>query len=207
MKRYPKIFLLFLLPTAMCQLPTRLSAQPLDTTALKNQPVYDNLSEALKEPDKVIRLSLRGKKLKTVPGDIFKFKNLQELDLSKNKLTSLPEKIGTLSNLQILNVSSNQLGSLPDSIGMLKNLKKITAFKNNLTALPKQIGLLENLEVLDLWSNDLATFPEEMNKLKKLRWMDLRVILLNDEDQERIRQLLPHAKIFFSPSCKCVTGG
>lgn len=182
------------------------SAQLLDSSQLSAVPVYNNLDQALQNPDKVYRLNLSKKKLKTFPIEILKLKNLQELNLSKNKIDSLPNRIGTLTRLQILNVSGNKLVKLPDSIGELKNLKKLIASRNSLHALPKRIGDLENLEVLDLWENDLSVFPEEMNKLKKLRWLDLRVILLNDEDQERIRKLLPNTKIFFSPSCKCVTG-
>lgn len=182
-------------------------AQLLDTASLLAQPVYDNLQEALQNPDKVYRLDLRRNKLKTFPFEILKLKNLQELDLSKNNLKELPEEIGKLTNLQVLNVAGNKLQYLPDSIGELKNLKKFVGSRNNLIAIPKRIGDLQNLEILDLWENELSTFPDELSKLKKLRWMDLRVILLNDEYQARIRTLLPDTKIFFSPSCKCVTGG
>jgi len=181
-------------------------AQLLDTAALLAQPVYDDLKEALQKPNQVYRLNLRGKKLKTFPMEILQFKNLQELDLSKNKFDSIPEKIGTLTNLQILNVSGNKLQYLPDSIGELKHLKKLVGSRNSLQALPKTIGKLENLEILDLWENDLSTFPDELSKLKKLRWMDLRVILIGDDVQEHLRQLLPNTKIFFSPSCHCVSG-
>lgn len=200
MKYFQKIFLFFLLPTCSY-------AQLLDSASLMAQPIYNDLSEALQNPDKVYRLDLGRKKLKNFPMEILKLKNLQELDLSKNKFDSLPEQIGVLVNLQILNLSGNRLQYLPDSIGELKNLKKLVGSRNNLVALPKSIGNLQNLEILDLWENDLSGFPEELSKLKKLRWMDLRVILLNDEDQARIRNLLPDTKIFFSPSCKCVTGG
>lgn len=199
-------FLKILLPFVFCFLPFFISAQLLDTAALMAQPIYDDLNEALQNPDKVYRLDLSRKKLKTFPMEILKFKNLQELNMSKNKLDSLPEKIGTLTNLQMLNVSGNKLLYLPDSIGELKNLKKLVGSRNSLLALPKRIGDCENLEILDLWENDLSGFPEELHKLKKLRWMDLRVIMIDDNQQERIRQLLPKTKIFFSPSCHCVTG-
>jgi len=182
------------------------SAQLLDTVALMAQPVYDNLNEALQHTNSVYRLSLKGKKLKTFPMEILKLKNLQELDISKNKLDSLPEQIGVLTNLQVLDVSGNKLEYLPDSIGELKNLKKLVASKNNLISVPHRIGDLKNLEILDLWQNDLSVFPDEMKNLTKLKWMDLRVILINDEVQEHIREMLPKAIIHFSPSCHCVTG-
>ncbi len=201
-----KFILKIVLPTAYCLLPTCLFSQLLDSAQFHSATIYTNLNEALQNSDKVYRLDLSKKKLKVFPMEILKFKNLQELNLSKNKLDSLPEQIGLLTNLQILNVMGNKLLYLPDSIGELKNLKKIVGSRNSLLAIPKRIGDCENLEILDLWENDISTFPEELSKLKKLRWMDLRVILLNDEDHERIRKLLPNTKIFFSPSCKCVTG-
>ena len=181
--------------------------QLLDSTALFSVPVYDNLEEALKNPGSVYRLSLRGKKLKAVPLEILKLKNLQELDLSKNKLDSLPNEIGRLKNLEVLDVSSNKLEYFPDSIGKLKNLKKIAAGKNELLAIPPQIGELENLEVLDLWSNQIGIFPDELNNLKKLRWLDLRVIEIDDDKQRHIQEMLPNVIIHFSPSCHCVSGG
>ncbi|TAL61422.1 MAG: hypothetical protein EPN85_04855, partial [Bacteroidetes bacterium] len=46
--------------------------QLLDSAALFSAPVYDNLEDALKNPNSVYRLSLRGKKLKTFPEDILK---------------------------------------------------------------------------------------------------------------------------------------
>lgn len=201
-----KLFIKTLLLFVLILLPSFLFAQLLDTVTLMAQPVYDNLNEALQHANVVYKLNLKGKKMKVFPIEILKLKNLQELDLSKNKLDSLPEKIGTLTNLQVLDVSNNKLEYLPDSIGELKNLKKLVASKNNLIAIPHRIGDLKNLEILDLWQNDLSGFPDEMQNLTKLRWMDLRVILINDETQQRIREMLPKAIIHFSPSCHCVTG-
>lgn len=184
-----------------------LFAQLLDSSALYSSPIYDNLEEALKNPNSVYRLSLKGSKIKVFPAEIFKLKYLQELDISKNKIDSIPDELGDMKNLQVLDISSNKLEYLPDSIGKLKNLRKLSAGKNNLVAIPKQIGMLMNLEVLDLWSNQITAFPEELQNLKKLRWMDLRVIQIEDDIQKHIQEILPGTKIHFSPSCHCVTGG
>src|SRR5947207_1790037 len=101
MKRLQKISLLLLLPTANCALPTGLFAQLLDSAQFHAAPIFNDLNEALQNPDRVYRLSLHGKKLKVFPNEIFKFKNLQELDLSKNRIDSVPEGIGTLTNRKI----------------------------------------------------------------------------------------------------------
>lgn len=201
-----RLFAKILLPSAFCLLPSLLFGQLLDSAALFSAPIYDNLEEALKNPNSVYRLSLRGKKLKVFPAEILKFKNLQELDLSKNKLDSLPNEIGDLVNLQVLDISSNKLEAIPDSIGKLKNLRKLSAGKNEIGAIPRTIGGLQSLEILDLWSNQIVIFPDELNNLKKLRWMDLRVIEIDDDKQKHIQEILPKTKIHFSPSCHCVSG-
>jgi Leucine-rich repeat (LRR) protein len=207
MKRYFFILLLtFITPLLWRGAGGEVFGQLLDSAAFFSAPIYDDLNEALKTPNSVYRLSLKGKKLKVFPLEILKFTNLQELNLSKNKLDSIPNEIGELKNLQILDVSSNKLEYFPDSIGKLKNLKKIAAGKNEIIAIPKQIGELQNLEILDLWSNQINIFPDELNKLKKLRWMDLRVIEIEDIKQRHIQEILPNVIIHFSPSCHCVSG-
>jgi Leucine-rich repeat (LRR) protein len=181
----------------------RAHAQLLDSLALAQADEYTDLAEALKDPDKVVKLSLRKQKLKAFPEDIYRFKNLQYLDLGKNHLKEVPENIDTLQKLQVLILSRNSIEFLPREIGKLKNLKILNVNQNELATLPPQLGNLEKLEYLDLWSNNISSWPDQMKYLKSLRVMDLRVILINDADQKRIQDLLPHTKIYFSPSCKC----
>ncbi|TND01824.1 MAG: hypothetical protein FD123_4200 [Bacteroidetes bacterium] len=175
----------------------------LDSLALDTMPGYTSLQEALKEPDKVIKLVLRKQKLKMFPKEILQFTNLQYLDLSKNDLKELPDSIGVLKNLQVLHLSKNEIEYLPKEIGELVNLKILDVNQNELVELPSSIGRLSKLEYLDLWSNNLERFPDTMKELKNLKLMDLRVILMSDELQLRLQQWLPHTKIYFSPNCKC----
>jgi Leucine-rich repeat (LRR) protein len=182
---------------------SKVNAQLLDSASLLQEPVFDNLAEALREPEKVVRLHLVKQKITEFPKEIFQFPNLQELDLSRNRIKELPDSIGNLKNLQVLNLSRNQLEVLPSSIGKLINLRKLTVNQNSLTALPPAIGDLQNLRVLDLWSNDISFWPEQMADLKKLRYMDLRVILIDGEMQKKIQDMLPSTKIDFSPDCNC----
>ena len=175
----------------------------LDSLALESTFAYTSIEEAMQSPEKVIRLELRKKKLKTIPPEIFQLPNLQYLDLSKNKIRELPDEIGQLKNLQYLLLSKNELQEINPKIGNLKNLFYFEANNNELTALPIDIGKLEKLEHLDLWSNEIGRFPDEMRNMKNLKVMDLRVIMIPDNDQRHIQSLLPHTKIHFSPYCKC----
>lgn len=180
-------------------------AQQLDSLSLDTLTGYESIELAMQQPDKVVKLVLRKKKLKSFPPEIFTFKNLQYLDLSKNQITDIPAEIGDLEQLQVLMLSKNQIEQLPATIGKLKNLKWLDVNQNELFALPEQIGYLENLEYLDLWSNNITVFPDDLMQLKKLKVLDLRVIIIDDEVQEQIQSYLPKTKIHFSPGCRCKT--
>jgi Leucine-rich repeat (LRR) protein len=178
-------------------------AQLLDSVVLAHEDEITNLDSALLNPDKVIKLVLRKKHLKKFPEEIFKFKNLQYLDLSKNSIKELPDGIDALSQLQYLACSKTGLEHVSRDIGKLKNLRWINLNQNELVLLPPQFGDLENLETADLWSNNLAEFPATLQKLKKLKVLDLRNILFSDEQHRYIQELLPNTTVYLSPSCKC----
>lgn len=175
----------------------------LDSVSLLQQHVYKSLGTALQNPDSVFILDLSKKKLKEVPHDIFQLKNLQVLNLSRNNIKELPAEISSLSNLQRLNLSNNRLKQLPAGIGDLSNLVFLGLNRNLIEALPPEMGKLKNLEVLEMWDNELSIVPDELKGMYSLREWELRGILFTEEEQHRIKSLLPDAKVYFSPSCNC----
>lgn len=191
------IAMIFAINKVMAQTPL------YDSLTLDTMQAFTSLEEALKNPEKVIKLELRKKKLKSFPIDILKFKNLQYLDLSKNDIKEIPAEIEQLKNLQYFSISKNSLEALPIQIGELENLYYLNANQNELTVIPYQIGKLSKLKYLDLWSNNIENFPNELKDLKSLKVLDLRVILIPDAEQNRIQALLPKTKVHFSPYCKC----
>jgi Leucine-rich repeat (LRR) protein len=174
-----------------------------DSLTLDTVFAYTSIEEAMANPDKVIKLELNKKKLKKFPVEIFQFKNLQYLDISKNNIREIPDSLDMLPKLQYFNASRNKIEIMPNTIGKAKELKWIIFNNNNLGSLPHGIGNLDKLEYLDLWSNDLSFFPETMNKLKTLRVLDLRVILLNEEMQQKLRDLMPNTLIYMDKACNC----
>lgn len=178
-------------------------AQLLDSLALDTMQGFTSIDEAMKNPNAVIKLVLRKQHLKAFPKEILQFKNLQYLDISKNSISDLPDSISLLSNLQYFACSKTGLKHLPKEIGKLTNLVYLNFNQNDLEALPPQIGNLEKLEIFDLWSNNLDQYPSSLTGLKSLKVMDLRNILINDEVQNNIVNMLPKAKIYMSPSCRC----
>ena len=178
-------------------------AQLLDSLSLDTLTGYTNLQEALKNPDDVIKLVLRKQHLKSFPLDILKFKNLQYLDISKNTIKELPDSIGLLTNLQYFACSKTGLETVNKYIGKLVNLTYLNFNQNDLISLPPQIGNLEKLRIFDLWSNNLDDFPATLTKLTSLNVLDLRNILMSDDLQKHLKDMLPKATVYFSPSCKC----
>lgn len=179
------------------------SAQLLDSTKLGKVRMYKSLTAALNNPDSVYRLSLRRERLKEIPPEIFTLPNLQELDLSGNRIKVIPPEIAQLKKLQKLDLSKNRIETLPPQFGELENLWSLVISQNYITELPKEFANLQELKYLDMWSNEIDEFPDEMRKMKKLAWIDLRTINIWDEKQEAIKELLPNATIYFSPSCNC----
>jgi Leucine-rich repeat (LRR) protein len=181
----------------------RAQTQLLDSLSLDTLTGYTNLQEALKNPDAVVKLVLRKQHLKSFPKEILKFKNLQYLDISKNSIEELPDSIGTLTNLQYFACSKTGLQRVTKEIGKLTNLTYLNLNQNDLEYLPPQIGNLEKLEYLDLWSNNFNEYPSTFASLTSLRVLDLRNILISDEVQTSIQTMLPKAKVYMSPSCRC----
>lgn len=175
-----------------------------DSITLDTMIGFTDLESALKNPEKVVKLTLRKQKYTAFPSELWKFPNLQYLDLGKNKITEIPDSINFFVNLQVLHLSRNEIEFMPREIGDLSNLMILDVNQNELTAIPPQIGKLKKLRYLDLWSNNLSIFPDELKELSEtLMVLDLRVILINAEQQERIRTMLPKTTIHMSPPCKC----
>lgn len=197
-----KVLRLLLFYFAFCN--TNVEAQMLlDSLSLSQQPIYKGMFTALANPDSVFRLDLSRKKLKELPSDLLKFKNLQELKISRNSLKELPLWIGDFKNLQLLDVSYNDLKELPVEIGKLESLVCLFLNRNLIETLPHEIGSLKNLEVIELWDNEIGVLPEELKNCKSLRKLELRGILFSASEQKQINELLPETEVYFSPSCNC----
>ena len=178
-------------------------AQLLDRIALDSVTAFTDLDVALQQPEKVFSLDLSGQKLKEVPASISRFTNLNILDLSRNKLKEIPSFIGNMNSLQELRLSKNKLKEFPLGVCELENLDHLDFGKNGIDSIPSCIGRLQKLRVLDLWGNFISSFPDEMMDLKALRFVDLRVMVLSFEEIDRIEEMIPWAKVYYSEPCNC----
>ena len=178
-------------------------AQPLSEETLKKQPIYTSLEEALQNPEQVYRLKLKIK-ADSLPEDVFKLTNLQELTAARCKMNVLNQSIGRLTNLEYLNVMGNHLVRLPETLGNLVNLKTLVICRNLIESLPESIGNLKKLTYIDAWENPLYEFPESIMELKNtLKIIDLRQIDLHNDELDRMEAQLPYTDIKYTSTCDC----
>lgn len=164
---------------------------------------YESLEEALAAPkDSVYSLKLKSR-LKKIPPEVFEFKNLQWLDLSKNRLKEIPPEIGLLKNLKKLILEKNKIESLPPEIGQLEDLRELIINRNELETLPDEIGNLKKLRYIDMWSNNITGLPPTMDQMYALQEVDLRVIVFTEQEQENIKAVLQNVTLKMDEHCNC----
>lgn len=175
------------------------------STNLLGQPqrIFYSLEEAAQTSvDSVFRLDLSKKKYHEIPVEIYRYKNLTELDLSQNKLTFLPDNF-YFPNLEILNLEKNDLDTFSTCICEITTLKQLYLGRNEIRYFPECIANLQNLVILDAWFNPIEDLPMALTSLKKLRSMDLRGITYSKDFQKKWNALLPWVKIEFDLGCDC----
>ncbi len=118
-------------------------------------------------PDTVRELDFRRLELKTVPDVVYRFAQVEHIDLSGNDLTQLPAAVTALPKLARLGLMNNKLTN--DSLFFTRNrhLKALTLQKNLLTTVPTSVRQNRRLESLWLGNNELSGLTEK--SLKGLR--------------------------------------
>lgn len=127
------------------------------------------MEAAMGQPKEVRILDLSGKGLTTFPRQIFKFKNLEEIDLS-------PEQLLIFRGTTPQAIKGNDIPSIPEDISKLRNLRSLNLQGTNLKTLPYGLVNLEQLSYLDLSYNaelNAKTVMLIVPKLTGLRFLDL----------------------------------
>ncbi len=157
--------------------------------------VAESLEEALSHPKEITVLDLSGQGITSLPEEVGRLKNLEELDLS-------PERILTYRGGTPNPINGNFIQHLPDAIGKLKNLKRLNLQATDLRILPSAIINLQNLNYLDLSFNpriDVRTILKVLPLLLGLKYVDLTGCKLSAADVDLLQTRLPDAVIQFQP--------
>lgn len=133
----------------------------LNGMQLEREKWYYTIEEAVANPEKVYKLALRGKKLKSIPAEVFYLTNLQTLDLSENKIETIPAEIGNLKRLQMLNFYDNKIKVLPPEMQELGNLQSLYVANNRLTEIPAWVGGMGKLRYFNFAYNRITRLEAE----------------------------------------------
>ena len=158
------------------------SAKKADTTAARSRVrparaprvpppgIFTSLDSAMRMPDSVKYLNLRGQKIAKLPANMGLLKNLMSIDMGGCGLTSFPKEILACPQLATLNLNDNQIKVLPPEIDQLSKLTRLSLHNTGITGLPATIGKCQLLATLDLSQNPLVSLPvKELNTLPRLR--------------------------------------
>ncbi|XP_077863816.1 uncharacterized protein LOC144348196 [Saccoglossus kowalevskii] len=131
-------------------------------------------AEAWQDRD-IYKLSLQGNKLKDLPPQLRRLKNLQELILSFNAFDKFPLVACDFQNLRTLSVSRNRLKTVSSQICQLTNLQDLWLTGNVFEEFPEALCSVElgNLEKLYLYDNKIANIPQGIARLKKLKVLNI----------------------------------
>jgi len=138
------------------------------------------------------------KKIKTLPAEICRLKNLKKLTLKDNVIEHLPANIGDLSQLKALDVRGNLLEELPASITKLSKLEALDLKANELKSLPAGFTNLTSLNDLNISMNLNIEYPiaiPGLATMKSLRILDISYNNLTRSQAQPLIDGLPDCKI------------
>ncbi|GAB3990058.1 hypothetical protein GCM10028807_16400 [Spirosoma daeguense] len=155
-------------------------------------------AESTTRPDTVKMLAFNQLDLTAVPEIVYRFPNLEELDLSKNALHELParltsdiptlKRLSVLYNvipndsvfitrnkhLQSLNLQGNKLTKIPESVRQNRRLESLWMGNNKLKELDvRTLRRMRSLNDLNLYNAELTTIPKTIKRLKHVKVLDL----------------------------------
>ncbi len=171
---------------------------------VSNFKIYTLEEALLVSPDSVYSIDLSRKKLYELPKDLYRFRELKLLNLSKNKLSLLSDSFAVFSHLETLTISSNKFESLPAVLFKLGTLRYLFAAKNEITSIQDEIQYMQALEEIDLYDNPISSIGTGLQQLKMLKKLDLQGIMYGPTFHNYISQSLPNVMVKMDPPCNCM---
>ena len=139
-----------------------------DNVSEENMITAKSMKEALQNPEKIYKLSLRNTRTKHLSHNIKKLKNLRVLDISGSFITEIPPEIEECKHLKSILANASKLSIIPSSIGKLKKLRVLNFAYCQIKSIPDEVGDITSLWSLSLGSNLLTKLPESFSNLKNL---------------------------------------
>lgn len=137
------------------------------------------MAEACDKPDTVKTLMLNGLRLESFPMVVFKFKNLEKLDLSNNYIEKVPKAVSKIRNLKFLSLSSNPINTNKIKFKKNTHIKDLNLQYTGIRYMPRSLSKNRKLEVLFVGNNRFSKFRrrdfKKMDHLKALNLYNARL--------------------------------
>ncbi|XP_078605300.1 uncharacterized protein LOC144878523 [Branchiostoma floridae x Branchiostoma japonicum] len=133
----------------------------------------EQIIKTRKNDDGLLELDLSGRKMSSLPDQVFQQNDIQVLNFQRNIIKVIPMDIGLLFQLRYLDISCNKLSHLPDSISSLSNLEELNISGNTIQVFPKGMENMQALKVLIYRNNSLVTIPEQVFSFRSIEELDV----------------------------------
>ncbi len=161
-------------------------------------------------PDTVKEVNFSGLELRTIPQVVFRFHNLEQLELSNNYLTAIPAELTKLEKLKYLGLDFNDLSNDSLDFSRNKNLKVLRLQHNPISTIPESVRKNRRLEDLLLGNNKLSDLKNaSFRGLKRLKTLNLYNVQIEElpKNVKRLKRLeiidLYHNNLRFLPEKMC----
>jgi Leucine-rich repeat (LRR) protein len=137
------------------------------------------MAEACNKPDTVKTLMLNGLRLESFPNIVFKFKNLEKLDISNNYIEKVPKAVSKIKHLKFLSLSNNPINNNKIKFKKNTHIKDLNLQYTGIPYVPRSLSKNRKLEVLFLGNNRFTGFRKrdfkKMDYLKALNLYNARL--------------------------------
>jgi Leucine-rich repeat (LRR) protein len=131
------------------------------------------MAQNCEQPDTVKVLMLNKLYLESFPEVVFRFKNLEKLDLSDNYIEQIPKRLNELKKLRFLSLSGNYIDYSSFRFKRNNHLKDLNLQYTGMTKIPKSIKKNRNLEILFLGNNRITFAKNDFKKMHQLKSLNL----------------------------------
>lgn len=178
----------------LTEVPRAVASLPLETLQLAGNPIARIAEDALPRTLRSLGLE-ETKELTTLPESIGELTALEHLAITQSKLARLPESMRKLKKLTYLSLAGTTLPELPLWLGELDGLKTLYLYQGAFTELPESMRALHALEELSVIGTKIAAWPDWLGELRSLKKLLVSKKLVPPRDVQRLKKLLPHARI------------
>jgi Leucine-rich repeat (LRR) protein len=131
------------------------------------------LAQNCDQPDTVKNLILNKLHLETFPDIIYRFKNLEKLDLSGNYIQQIPQEIWSLKKLKFLSLSENRIDYSSFKFKRNKHLKDLNLQYTEMAKMPKSLKKNRRLEILFVGNNPIKFVKNDFKRMTNLKALNL----------------------------------